>query len=157
LKGRRTVEEQKTRSIKELAPKPSDAIKAMLEGLRELPGDEFEVDMGSFGRTSGDVCYGCAATCAVFRLGGKVPRSEVMLGFTAQADYLQLNVHELRKFEIAIDHFRMGFPWQLFAFYRVPFNTTFAQRQPWCLQQHNFEEQLSQIEEYIRKLEAAGF
>lgn len=47
------------RSIKELAPKPSDAIKAMIDGLiNQNQRDDFEIEMRTFGASGMNMCYG---------------------------------------------------------------------------------------------------
>jgi hypothetical protein len=161
------VEEQKIRLIKDLAPKPSDAIKAMLEGLRTLPGCDFEVDMATFGDTTWkwqkdrqvEICCGCAATCAVHQLAHKKPDPSHM-GYRTRANYLGLYYGDMRNFEAAIDDFRRGNASQLFWYYdlgSVDVSAEFWYSQPWCLNNNNWPDQLPLIEEYRQKLVVAGF
>jgi hypothetical protein len=160
------IQEQKLRLIKELAPKPSDAIKAMLEGLRTLPGDDFVVRMHTFGDTTSrrqdgewvDICCGCAATCAVHRLAHKKPDLEHIM-CRNRSPYLGLHFADMRDFEDAIDEFRKGNVSQLFWYYglaSVDVSSELWSKQLWFLQDSNWEEQLPMIEEYVKKLVAAG-
>jgi hypothetical protein len=153
------VEEQKTRSIKELAPKPSDAIKAMLTGLRELPNEKFQVDMSTFGTWRNGICFGCAATCAVYQLTGRKPSVAIMGGIDGQARQLGLNYEMLFAFEDAIDLFRCGNPQEVLYFYGLEpegGRESLWSRQDWLLGTDNWEGQLPLIEAYVQKLEAAG-
>lgn len=145
------------RSIKELAPKPSDAIKAMLDGLRDLPSDKFRVDMGTFGSTLGNqsICYGCAATCAVYKLADKVPGMQDVVSRAARSEHLRFSVQELDAFEGAINAFRMGFMGDLFRFYgvmdRYVHPSTF-----WSLGTYSWPQQIEAVEDYYKTLVALG-
>jgi len=97
------------RSIKELAPKPSDAITAMIEGLKEQSQrKDFEVDMLSFGRyfVMTDKCFGCAATCTLQKLYNKnFSKDEI---FTPTYGIEGVTQIEVQEFELMIDDFRKG-------------------------------------------------
>lgn len=158
--------ELKNRSIRELAPKPSDAIKAMLAGLRDMPSDSFHVNMGTFGRVDWDssggryICCGCAATCAVFKLAGKVPTRDSIYRDAGQALYLGLNFPDIVEFENAIDAFRVGNATWLLRYYHgrlLGIPDEFWGRQFWYMSTDSWKTFLPQIEEYVAKLEAAGF
>jgi hypothetical protein len=61
--------------------KPSELLQAMVDGLmrhKDLP--DFKVDMETFGRAEDDICYGCAATCALSELMGTT-HPEAVRGF----------------------------------------------------------------------------
>ena len=45
-----------------------EAIDAMLIGLETIPNGSFKIDMTTFGNIDNNVCYGCAATCALQQL-----------------------------------------------------------------------------------------
>jgi hypothetical protein len=148
------------RDIRELAPKPSDAIKAMLDGLAELPRGNFIVDMGTYGRADGEICYGCAATCAVHKLAGKTPDPSYI--YQAARPYrLDLEPIQLEYFEEAINLFRMGMPWTLFDFYGlmdpVVLEEEFTVAQPWMMTNQNWRGHLRFVREYQQRLVAAGF
>lgn len=154
------------RTIKSLAPKPSDAIKAMLDGLREIPSAEFSVDMGTYGGHEHDsgpnvICCGCAATCAVHKLAGKAPHLDY-IDQEMQPEYLGFWEVDLYRFESAIDSFRVGYPGSLFAYYGLYGSdsevlASLASDKPWRLLTENWEPQLSKIEEYLERVVAAGF
>jgi hypothetical protein len=160
------VEEQTTRAIKNLAPKPSDAIKAMIAGLREIPSEDFQLNMMTFGRVeeraSRKICCGCAATCAVHKLAGRQP-SVRYIGQSQQSVYLGFEVRDLASFEAAIDQFRCGHPMGLFCYYygyesvRRAVPTRLVDNQSWYLSTGEWKSQIPRIERYVEELELAGF
>lgn len=189
-----------------LEHKPSRAISAMIEGLRAAPQRvDFAVDMDTYGHVGGDewpldyeamrpdqllvvkkgqMCFGCAATCAVFALSGELHNS----GFPAAvlgdpddrasllSDRFHTDVEEtdLHEFENALDNFRRGYPVPLFAYFGVTAPAGFLSTRAeclsanylswyalhgttgWRLETDDWEEQLPLVEEYAERLEAAG-
>lgn len=152
--------EQKFRPIKELAPKPSDAIKAMSAGLRELPDEKFVIDMGTFGCSRNGICFGCAATCAVYQLLDSSPNPLSMCaGILGQASWFGYDYDTLYDFETAINAFRSGKPSHLFRFYGYTIEDVPAElwlSQWWLLDTDDWRWQLPSIDRYVEKLEAAG-
>lgn len=152
------------RSIKALAPKPSDAIKAMVAGLRELPNTRYRVDMNTYGTVRDDpntgrcTCYGCAATYTVHELAAQSPSASTMSKRLTRASLLDLQQDEMADFEDAIDLFRRGKPYRLFEFYDLSSVAPWGLRrmQEWYLMNSNWDDQLPLIEDYAKKLEAAG-
>jgi hypothetical protein len=109
----------------DLAPKPSDALKAMLRGLEKMDSrSDFKIDMDTFGlviKTSHIVaCFGCAASCTVLELlEVKDINYALFPRVLGRAEWLDINEQELVKFELAIDAFRTGYPCPLLDFYNV--------------------------------------
>ena len=98
--------------------KPSEAIRAMIEGLKENSDrEDFKIDMGSFGKTDeSNICFGCAATCTLQKLSGvKFTKENI---FRADRRTIAINRHlsegdiilskQLFNFESAIDGLRTG-------------------------------------------------
>lgn len=115
--------------IKALAPKPSQAIKAMIRGLKKADKrKDFEVDMETFGqlvnKPDGMVCVGCAATCALQEMAKK--RFRPTTGFdvddlVTRADCLEISPFEVEIFESVIDRLRTGSPDTFIMFYMKEF------------------------------------
>lgn len=132
-----------------LEHKPSRAIRAMIEGLRTASQrDDFAVDMTTFGYVGRSylsdealrpaqrelaeehrLCFGCAATCAIFALSDKLADATfpaARLGaINGRANLLssKFNVHveegDVSEFEDALDDFRCGIPVTLFQYLGV--------------------------------------
>ena len=105
------------KSIKEVLPKPSDAINAMIVGLMEIPkkNKNFKVDMGTFGTKDGNICYGCAATCTTFQaLNKKITGDNIDGLFREESNQYP---DDIGRFESVIDELRMGDLDFLFEFY----------------------------------------
>lgn len=101
-------------TIKQYAPKVSDALRAMVAGLLEQDArEDFNIDMGSYGKFTPlpkpykGVCFGCAATCAIQKLVGKNFNSEYIRNNYTRALFLDIDHEELWQFEMAINSFRL--------------------------------------------------
>lgn len=168
------MENTKTlRSIKDLAPKPSDAIKAMCVGLRrQSQRADFCISMGSFGDASFDMCYGCAATCAIQELAQRDLDVDTIIGVSKRADALGLSRRDMYAFEGLIDRVRRGVFGPLFEYYGMPFPPGFAhidrraldtreQRSDyddkWLMYSCDWEIKLPLYEELAEQLAAAGY
>lgn len=162
------MEEQTLRSIKELAPKPSDAIKAMIDGLEQLPNDQFQLDMSTYGYRPGwgHICYGCAATCALFQLGGRHPEEigRAINDFDDRLLSLRISREDFDRygydFEMAIDHFRGGRVDALYRYYgmdaddhRIPW---VAPDEAWGMSTRNWREELPKVKAYLARMIEAG-
>jgi hypothetical protein len=90
--------------VKDAGGKASDVVAAMIGGLKNPP-PKFKIHMEFFGRTNGTVCYGCAATCAVMQISGKVFTPE---NFYIRAKTTGYSFDDYLDFEIAVDSFRRG-------------------------------------------------
>lgn len=96
------------KTMKDFCPKPSDALQAMLDGLREIPGPNFKVDMLNYGHVYGDICYGCAATCAIQK-ATEVRLTPYNIKKTPlRAEAYNVELIDLIDFESALDEARMG-------------------------------------------------
>jgi len=110
------------KSIFELAPKPSDAVQAMIDGLRnQYKRLDFKIVMAAFAGNSDNVCYGCAATCALQEISNKdLVSGDINLHHRqVRAKKYNLDVHEVESFEMAIDLLRTGEPYYLLYLYGV--------------------------------------
>jgi len=112
------------RLVRELAPKMSDAISAMVIGLHiQNNRDTFTVDMETFGDTAearsgmGEICFGCAATCAAQQLAKINLDADIIVSITVRAAALDIEANDLAEFELAIDSFRKGHILRLMDFY----------------------------------------
>jgi len=145
------------KSIKELAPNPSDALQAMVDGLREQSKrEDFIIDMGWFVGKEDGICCGCAATCALQRLAGVNFTIENSINAN-RFDLLQLK--GAISFESVIDDARQGYMSELFGFYGFDrdSNPDLPQNPNFDLETDNWEEQLPDVEAYIAELRAAGY
>lgn len=113
-------------TIKELAPKPSDALKAMVDGVRNYEELGLELDMGTFGCVQSMHCFGCAATCTLLKMCGKTAREcagDVSYGIRGYGDLryplADESPYRLKEFEDALDRARRGRLEDLFHWYGV--------------------------------------
>ena len=99
--------------------KVSVALQAMIDGLHyQSQRKDFKIAMKSFGdfNNNNGVCYGCAATCAVQKLSGVNFCDSSITGELTRAKFLDVNVHDLKDFEDAIDSARNGYLYELFVY-----------------------------------------
>ncbi len=111
------------KKIKDIAPKMSDAVQAMYDGLRStLYNPLLRVNMGTFGEKIGFICVGCAATYTLMKLDGGVMAaiSGKINSEDQRAHTFKIDVDDIKEFELAIDCFRRGYYSSLFDFYNVP-------------------------------------
>lgn len=146
------------KSIKELAPKPSDALQAMVDGLlNQSKRTTFEIDMNGYGGAD-KICYGCAATCTIQQLAGKnlIPRD--ILDCTSRAESLGFDPRELGDFEIAINEARMGQLLHLFIFYNLHYKSKekYKYDSHFYLEDNDWREQLPQVITLIELLKSKG-
>jgi len=158
------------RTIKELLPKPSDAIKAMLAGLQKADHERgFQIDMSTYGAVSDEdecgsepICFGCAATCAIQHLLGRPFLPEEIDDRSKHAAVLNVHWQEVNAFETAIDNFRTGFIYVLFRFYELDLSENrfkaleaHVDRNIY-LKTHNWTEQIPAIEKAIKMMKELG-
>lgn len=90
--------------IKSMSAK--EIILAMVEGLQN---PVTRIDMNTFGMKSDNICYGCAATNTILKLGGLDPEKEIIEdGLCWTRKYSVTWDMFLSKFEVAINYLRMG-------------------------------------------------
>lgn len=141
------------KSMKHYCPRPSDAIRAMIDGLREIPDQNFRVRMDYFGGHAGTTCFGCAATCAVQHAVGIRFTQDNIEGGSSRASATGLSHAELQTFERMIDSFRAGFTRRMEEYYgvRMP-----KPKNCWYLGDGEWECQLPTVEDYLEQVIAAG-
>lgn len=144
------------RRIKELAPKYSDAIRAMIDGLKKQSArEDFVIIMSTYGEFSDNVCYGCAATCAIQGLSGKNFKGGEIDDEDSRSDYLDVDFDDMIEFELRIDNFRLGYDAPLKAFYNLE-NIEFPQPN-WSLTTDNWQEELPKVEKYLKEVIKLGY
>ena len=145
------------------------ALELMCSGLvKQNQRSNFRIGMQTFGsvgvsRAGGvrkKICVGCAATCTLQELMGKNFTTKNISKEYYRANYLNVDRTELADFESAIDCARLGSLENLFDFCGVPeifnelsdqyeFNSIYEM---WCLENHNWKEQLPVVRRFIKKL-----
>ena len=147
-----------------LTKKPSVAIWAMINGIWKSDArDDFKINMSTFGDIADEVCYGCAATCAIQEITGIEfkssdilytidNRAEILFGRN-YVDYLP----DLNKFEDAIDEFRNGDPVDLLDLYGIEDEDISYISSNWKLRNNNWRKELIKIEIYVKQLEDRGY
>ena len=141
----------------------------MVDGLRANAADPlFEVSMDSFGeRSSNDICYGCAATCAIAFLNGELYSqtvkdlsSERFYGFNFSLDDREKEKSDFQRtlsdFEAAVDGARRGDVDRLLEFVGGIDIGTFRYDDRFQLLDDNWEQELPKVELLIRELREAG-
>lgn len=94
------------------------AVEAMINGLlTQDQREDFRIDMNSFGRTSQQICFGCAATCAVQQLVGINLKADTI---THRYETLNVDRGDIYEFEHAINALRMGALGVLFDYFKKP-------------------------------------
>lgn len=85
----------------------SDIVDLMIRGLKS---PRVQVDMGSFGRSSGDICYGCAATNALCELMQTEFPADKVETLTTRTEFFNFGIsrEQLQLFEYSIDSLRSG-------------------------------------------------
>lgn len=138
--------------ITDLISKPSEALQAMIDGLLEQSKrKDFTIWMGSFGYVKEDMCYGCAATCAVQKIFNK--NFEVH-SITSRSFLFGISFCDLKFFEIAIDAARNGRLSSLFSYFHKDFSDRWENK--WMLQDHNWREQLPLVQSAINEMKEVG-
>ena len=154
------------KSIIELAPKPSDALNAMVRGLLKASRRKtFNIDMSSFGEIRDGICFGCAATCTIQELSGVAFKpSSGRLERDTRADLIgyanplaDITYYDLMNFEHAINSFRCGSPRDLIDYYKIPLpDIEQITGHDLYMCDHNWEEQIPVVRTYIKHLEKMG-
>lgn len=108
--------------LKAIKGKPSIALQMMIEGLQEQSKRKnFKIAMGTFGSSDYEyTCYGCAATCTIQKMAKKNFTHELITQGTDRAKFINADLDELSRFELAIDLSRKGMLYYLFQFCKIP-------------------------------------
>ena len=100
-----------TTTIRELVPNLSSALRLIVAGLRDIPGEKFIVRMRTFGAVLEDddgseVCCGCAATCALQKLFNKRLSVNNISRASTRASFFDVSFNDLVTFEEVIERIR---------------------------------------------------
>jgi hypothetical protein len=159
-----TVKLHSMSTIKELLPKPSDAVQAMIGGLKEYDADpNFSICMKSYGNSDASgVCFGCAATCTIqhvfkYAFTPWQIKSTLRRAAAVNSDYSALN-----KFEFMINGLRSGDLHSLLYYYGINIycslelselcNEWDALRHLYALSTHNWRERLPRWDRLVARL-----
>lgn len=94
------------------------AVEAMITGLEEQSKrEDFKIDMRTFGTAYADLCYGCAATCAVQKLTKYNYCIFTIDHRLLRATSVNVSTNDLTIFENAIDQLREGSIRMLFLYF----------------------------------------
>lgn len=138
--------------------KPSIALEHMVNGLlKQSKRKGFKVNMSTYGDSHGEMCYGCAATCAIQSIA-KINFTPNTINTTKRrVEIAEADFGELNAFESAINQARQGSMRSLFYFCNIReesgnrFNANFD------LQSNNWKKQLPQVRKTISELKKAGY
>lgn len=169
--------------IRDIVTKPSEALQAMVDGLKEQDErEDFEIDMDVWGMVRNKMCFGCAATCAIQKIAGKnlnhdIPK-EYMDKSTGEIRAVHLHeeilgletTQEATDFECAINNARKGKLPLLFKFfdiYPVDYMTYAKYKTLTCIyddknnlmsmETNNWRKFIPFVEKKIMQLQEAGY
>lgn len=141
--------------IKDIVTTPSAALQAMIDGLAEQSKrPDFEIDMRSFGRSWGGICFGCAATCAIQKIGGKNLTEKYIRD---RAEFFGFGYGDMEFFEAAIDNSRAFNFTHLFIYYskeKPDFLLDYNANK--CMTTANWQELIPTFQEIVDRLKSEG-
>lgn len=152
--------------IKDVITKPSEAIQAMIDGLRkQSQRSDFQVNMMTYGARGSkhgayaNICYGCAATCTVQELAHIDLSCDVIGSKERRAKALGFKLLDQLQFEYVIDLVRRGNMSELFVYFDISLQEAHRFIDAWLptLVDTNWEKDLKYYEQYVRKLQKAGY
>ena len=145
------------KTIKEIISKPSEALQAMVDGLKtQSKRKDFKIRMHTFGETNGDICFGCAATCTVQQLTG-INLTDTNIYLFQHSKVLNIEKRDIEKFEIAIDGTRKGYLRKLFGYFGIEIPEKYYKRQNFYLGTITWKEELPIVNKLIEELKEQGF
>lgn len=133
------------------------AVEAMITGLEvHSKRKDFIIDMTTYGKATGpDICFGCAATCAVQQLCGIDLKPGTFINRKShwRAATLKVDMSDLEYFEQAINDLRTGYETPLFDYMgvRVPIVLARKIRLP-ILTSYNWQHRLQPYRLLLRYL-----
>lgn len=149
------------RKIKDILPKPSDAIQAMIDGLEEQSErPKFQIEMSTFGEAgAGDVCFGCAATCTIQHAFEHNFTVDEIEGCYNRSEALNVDEEDLDIFEDVIDGFRQGYAFRLLNYYGIRrghpnFNDLYTG--DWNMMTFNWKSEIPKVKAYLEQLKTLG-
>ena len=153
--------------MKDFCKKPSEAIRAMLDGMQEIPNGDFKLHMDTFGdysRYSVEgghkiVCFGCAATCTIQQATGKLFKFEptAVYDVVTRSRYLHIDREDLGIFEHAIDDFRTGGVRKLGNYYGVSLPEPADFGLDWYMGTDDWQHEVEDVEDYLERIINLGF
>src|SRR5579872_4855137 len=151
----------KQQTFRSLLKTPSAALQAMVDGLRRH-GNRigFQIDMDTWLKGEGSICFGCAATCTIQKaLGKKLSYDNGMIqtDLDDRANIYSWDKTDLWMFETAINDARRGYMSSLFNYFHIPtkqLNKINCAGLPY-LNNDNWKTELPKIEKFIKKLQKA--
>jgi len=144
------------KSIKEQLKVPSAALQAMVDGLRkQSKRKDFVINMSTYGESRGEICFGCAATCAVQQISG-INLTVEDIDVANQSLKLGYDFDHLSAFEMSINAARLGDMYLLFLFFDLVWQYDFDYDERFFLKTENWEEQLPAVEALIAELKEKG-
>lgn len=150
------------RKITDVISKPSEALRAMVDGLLEQSKrEDFVIDMSEWGRydSEKEVCFGCAATCALQKLSGHNLREGFIEDVRTRAAIYEFDRSSVDVFENAVNYARCGDLYYLISFFKkdVPPGNKFEEwNDKWHLSEY-WEEEIPKIEAVIKDMQEAGY
>lgn len=145
------------KKFKDIISLPSEALQAMVDGLLEMDArPDFQIDMNEFGVSIGNICFGCAATCAAIFLSKSKYTPETING---PFEDMIPGFEDTRQFEIALNTARSGCLYDLLCYFDIPLRNVAAKLKStsYRLTTDNWRSQLPLVREHIEKLRAAGY
>ncbi|MCK5608229.1 hypothetical protein KAR91_40485, partial [Candidatus Pacearchaeota archaeon] len=118
----------------------------MLIGLETIPNGSFKIDMTTFGNIDNNVCYGCAATCALQQLYDVRFTSDNIF---KRDRVLDIDMIALAQFENAVDMFRTGNINFTARYFRLPCG--FQDTYQWRMKTRNYKEQFPIVRKWLEK------
>jgi hypothetical protein len=148
------------KTYKELCDgKPSNALAAMIEGLKEFSQKpNFKIDMGTFGEAEEDdeICVGCAACVAVQTLSGVAYGPNQIESSIRRAYASGVDVSDQDEFELAIDDVRTGDFERLEEYLGLKRDSLEFLNKRWYLSSNDWESDIPKVEQAVSELQALG-
>lgn len=152
-------------TFKERLGKPSAAIQAMIDGLREIAEEGVvSIDMEFYATSVRGRCVVCAATAAALR-ATETPAvklrdaisPETPGGWGLMANVMGTGIEDLREFETAMDMLRRGDPGHMLRYFEVPADSpAYTEKHKWHLDTHTWYQSLDHVEKYRDQLIEMG-
>ena len=151
------------KKITDIISKPSEAVDAMIAGLRrQSRRKNFEIKMATYGSSVGKICFGCAATCTIQELAHKNLPPESMSLEMLRAEFLGFNTVDLSEFESVINNLRNGYVYHILSYFEVKQelidevqHSSFYITLP-VLDTHNWKEKLPPYVKFSKYLKSLG-
>lgn len=146
------------RTYKDILGKPSAAVRAMIEGLKDYGNrKDFVVDMKSYGGSIDGTCFGCAATCACQKASGVDYNSKNINSEWDRSLVSDVSMADQYCFEACIDELRCGCPQGLMVYFNLPYCRDHGDIIAGCrMDSENWRDMLPNYEQLADALEADG-